>query len=1027
MRPITLTMQAFGPFAGTERINFAELGNNPLFLINGPTGSGKTSILDAICFALYGETTGAERQGNQMRCDFAPENVPTEVTLEFALGDKRYRVQRAPEQFQPKARGEGTTLRKHSASLYRIDGELELITSKTSQVKTEITQLLGLSDSQFRQVMVLPQGQFRQLLLASSTQREEIFGQLFQTDIYKRIEWALKDRASDITKRKGEFDNQIQGALQVINVENEAQLVELGCQLEPLLNQCQLAHQQTATQVTDLQQQKRQAELYIKEQNELTYQQQQLAAHQQSLPEMEALEARCNLAEKARGLALVHVQWQDAQQKTATLKTQVGHLAEQETAQQKMLAHAEEAWKEAQSQAQHRGELELQRDTLKQQKQYAMEYGQLLASQQSKQTEEVKLRSDLTRFREHLAKLEQESQQHELLIHQSKNELSLKPQWVSEQQAFSATLQLLDKIDGLAATLAQMSQQQEAQRHNVTQATAVWQQAQHRADEVELSWHRAQAAVLAAKLEPGTPCPVCGSEAHPHLAQFENAVITQEQVKQSRQLVESALSALNEQQTALAALVEAHKLHQKQHQEYQESLVTHAYQTREQVMDALNQVNGQLNRLETINLESLEQHLVTLRARCEKGAQTCQTTEQQHIGLVASLDLLSEQAQKVLETVAQLVPDTVKEQRINLAYIDAQRQNVDQALRNLEQQWQGAQQHLEQQRIAFSKVQAEHHSHITWLNQADLAENEANTHWSEALANSCFADEAEFLQTRASEESIAQWRAQLNEFGTAQIKLEQTVADLSTRVNAQPATDLITVTAQLVATQEQHQAHQAQLDHITTQWRQYQTVTEKVSAINQANQQLAEEYKVFGTLHDVASGKTGSRISLHRFVLGVLLDDVLIQASERLAKMSRGRYLLQRKLDGFKGVAGRGLDLMVEDSYTGKTRDVATLSGGESFMAALALALGLSDVVQSYAGGIRLDTLFIDEGFGSLDAESLDLAIDILIELQLSGRMIGVISHVSELKEQMNQRIDIKATRTGSTLSMYSNSVVNQV
>ncbi|WP_181446200.1 SbcC/MukB-like Walker B domain-containing protein, partial [Klebsiella variicola] len=161
-----------------------------------------------------------------------------------------------------------------------------------------------------------------------------------------------------------------------------------------------------------------------------------------------------------------------------------------------------------------------------------------------------------------------------------------------------------------------------------------------------------------------------------------------------------------------------------------------------------------------------------------------------------------------------------------------------------------------------------------------------------------------------------------------------------------------------------------------------------------------------------------AKVSLHRFVLGVLLDDVLLQASQRLMKMSRGRYLLKRKEERAKGNVGSGLDLMVEDSYSGKWRDVATLSGGESFMAALSLALGLSDVVQAYSGGIRLDTLFIDEGFGSLDPESLDLAIQTLIDLQQGGRTIGIISHVTELKEQIGLRLDVLATRMGSTLRL---------
>jgi exonuclease SbcC len=195
-----------------------------------------------------------------------------------------------------------------------------------------------------------------------------------------------------------------------------------------------------------------------------------------------------------------------------------------------------------------------------------------------------------------------------------------------------------------------------------------------------------------------------------------------------------------------------------------------------------------------------------------------------------------------------------------------------------------------------------------------------------------------------------------------------------------------------------------------------QGVKTKLTKAHEKNAELEAQYRIYGTLSDVANGQTGNRISLQRFVLSVLLDDVLIQASQRLHIMSNGRYQLVRKEDRARGNRASGLDLEVGDSYTGKNRPVATLSGGESFTAALSLALGLSDVVQSYAGGIKLDTLFIDEGFGSLDPESLDLAIRTLIDLQATGRMIGIISHVSELKEQMALRLDIISSKNGSSI-----------
>ncbi|HCL22941.1 MAG TPA: SMC family ATPase, partial [Halomonas sp.] len=229
----------------------------------------------------------------------------------------------------------------------------------------------------------------------------------------------------------------------------------------------------------------------------------------------------------------------------------------------------------------------------------------------------------------------------------------------------------------------------------------------------------------------------------------------------------------------------------------------------------------------------------------------------------------------------------------------------------------------------------------------------------------------------------------------------------------------------VAALNAQAESAQAQENSQLEAWRQLdgrlatlQNIHQKLAAAHASQAELEAQYQLWGTLSDVANGRTGHRISLQRFVLGVLLDDVLIQASERLVRMSRGRYQLVRREAPSKGNKASGLELDVADTYTGKNRPVATLSGGESFMAALSLALGLSDVVQAYAGGIQLDTLFIDEGFGSLDQDALDQAIAMLSELQMSGRMIGIISHVSELKEQMPVRIEVSASRHGSSVAV---------
>jgi exonuclease SbcC len=273
-----------------------------------------------------------------------------------------------------------------------------------------------------------------------------------------------------------------------------------------------------------------------------------------------------------------------------------------------------------------------------------------------------------------------------------------------------------------------------------------------------------------------------------------------------------------------------------------------------------------------------------------------------------------------------------------------------------------------------------------------------------------------FHQSLIGEDEQQVLKEEIDNFRTALASLKGAVEQLRTDLAEQTQPDMDKLEFELTEKSDLFKSFDEIWRKLQERSNQLQAIKLKLAKAHEKNAELEAQYAVYGTLSEVANGQTGNKISLQRFVLSVLLDDVLIQASQRLYMMSNGRYQLVRKEDRAKGNKASGLDLEVEDGYTGKNRSVATLSGGESFMAALSLALGLSDVVQSYAGGIKLDTLFIDEGFGSLDPESLDLAIRTLIDLQASGRMIGIISHVSELKEQMALRIDVMSSKNGSSI-----------
>ncbi|MDF4800321.1 SMC family ATPase, partial [Vibrio parahaemolyticus] len=432
----------------------------------------------------------------------------------------------------------------------------------------------------------------------------------------------------------------------------------------------------------------------------------------------------------------------------------------------------------------------------------------------------------------------------------------------------------------------------------------------------------------------------------------------------------------------------------------------------------IHQLNERLQHLNAINIAQLEQSVNELNQRCLVGEGKINDLQNQ---MAANESTIKANRQQLAKLTASL-----GDKYTSLEQLENDLTQIHKQIVELNNGLESAQVQLQKAVLAKSNVDSRLTTHQQWLLEANSRLEDAKTEWESALKTSAFADEAHFLQSKVSEQQTQTWQQEIDNFKQTQIQLEQTLADLNQALKAVDKPNLEALNVSLSTAQNSYLEIRNHLDSTRSLFEGLEKVRNEISNLHDKNRKLEEEYKVFGTLYDVASGKTGSRISLHRFVLGVLLDDVLIQASQRLSLMSKGRYILARKTEGFKGAAGRGLDLVVEDGYTGKMRDVATLSGGESFMAALALALGLSDVVQSYSGGIRLDTLFIDEGFGSLDPESLDLAIQTLVDLQQTGRMIGVISHVSELKEQMALRIDVEPSRFGSTVSVKSQMLISK-
>lgn len=1011
MRPLILNMSAFGPFVSTQEVDFSALGTNPLFLINGPTGAGKTTILDAICFALYGKTTGDEREGSQMRCDVADDNLLTEVTFSFSLGDMQYRIRRVPEQDRAKKSGEGFTVQKPEAQLYRIDKdgtEHLLVASKVSDATAEIEQLTGLDADQFRQVMVLPQGKFRELLMADSKDREKIFSKLFQTHIYRRIEDKLKFQASAIKNDVKEQRARRDGIMQNIALGSDEALNAELAELTPKLAQALESKDQAKLALIEINKQFESAKLLISD-----------FEAQDKLTQTAAL-----LAEQKAGIEQCQYRvenGQKAQQIKPVLDVSLARESEVVQAQgvvtqaQSAKQRSEQALTLAQAKFNTLGEEE---QRLQQAQSEEMKLTQLVPQIQGlddlqkalnqanislKQAKKKGIKGKAT-----LESLSADKQGAELQLPQLEQQAT---EQVKAQQGLTAHCDTVERYQQwqLASANAEKTQQELLQTEEKGKQLRLDAKEREEAyGQLQLIWYRGQASVLAQKLNPGEPCPVCGSAEHPNPAYSEHALPSEEDLESSKQACETAKEVLSQVIADYKGLNAQRQEQVKLRDEYQQRLGEWASHPLVWLQSHQQQLQGQVEQANTAaqTLTKLRQQIQDWQSK-ERELQT---------QLEAERELFQQQQSRVASLQGQLdqASAAIPEQYLSLDALNSAIKQVqsDQAVlqQTIKTIRQSHTQALEQDAAHVAALAAAQSSLSLTKSLSDKAQADLLSH----LDAAGFNDKQTLIQALLSSEELKRISDEITQYQQAYIANRTSLTQVNEKLSGQVKPELTDVEARLVATQSEQQEAEHSWQALQSRVTQLTQTQKQLKDADAKAKKLEDEYAIIGTLSDVANGQTGNKISLQRFVLSVLLDDVLLEASHRLQLMSKGRYRLIRKENRSKGNKASGLELEVEDAYTSKVRPVATLSGGESFMAALSMALGLSDVVQAYAGGIKLDTLFIDEGFGSLDQDSLDLAIRTLMDLQSAGRMIGVISHVSEMKEQIGTRIDIIKTANGS-------------
>lgn len=529
-----------------------------------------------------------------------------------------------------------------------------------------------------------------------------------------------------------------------------------------------------------------------------------------------------------------------------------------------------------------------------------------------------------------------------------------------------------------------------------------------KSQETQMVWHQGQAALLAGQLSHGSPCSVCGSTQHPNPAQSLQVIPSQQGVQALQQQESYAYGLVEKAREYYKGLSLKHKEQLKIGEDLKISLGDQAQLSLEALQ--LQFKNTQKTLVEASQahekLKSLRDTVQTSQQQQQQLHEQLQRLQSQLLAVKQELSSLEGQCQQTQNSIPRQYQDlSVLDLAIN--HLEEDIQKNKQAIQEIHEQFNLAQQNLAAASAQLVNTKQNLENYLQYQQQA-------HKQLSVALEEAGIENESILLESVLPVEQFENLKESITQFEQKCITVNAQILQLSQQLQNVAPPDLDKLQEQVIKAKMLQQHKEEEFTQLHGRFNLLTHTQSQLQEAQEQGQDLEKEYAVVGTLSDVANGHTGKKISLQRFVLSVLLDDVLVSASQRLNLMSKGRYQLLRKEDKAKGNKASGLELEVEDAYTSKVRSVATLSGGESFMAALSMALGVSDVVQAYAGGIKLETLFIDEGFGSLDQESLDLAIRTLVDLQASGRMVGVISHVSEMKEQIATRIDITKTSMGS-------------
>ena len=1047
MKPLRLEMTAFGPYPKEVILDFAVLANQSMFLITGPTGAGKTSILDAIVYALYGQTSGGLRDGSDMRSDYADATTPTSVLFEFQVGDHRYRMERTPKQELQKKRGTGTRTVLATASISEwIDDEWKLLTTKAQEIRDYVQQIIGFRVDQFLQVVLLPQGDFRKLLVAPTSEREVLLHTIFKTSVYKRMQDLLKEELAESTVGIQDTLQKVEFLLSTYTVDTLQDLVALleeerKCLIEREGERKEKQHQYESLQATYVKHENYANLLARKEQYSKA-----LASHKEGEKEHIALGEAIDRWERLEKIRIPLNQYEKLQVSFNTNKEKLDIL---ETSLQSVAILL-------QSLDCKHDQLEMQADTYAKQQEL---YHQLQALQQEVERHGELLEKRTALDMDQLQKVQQQSEVQETLAtsqtnidiqRQSLGEINLKLQsYTSLGEEKLCTSELRSWWDSLKGTVNKLQtawdarnlhSQQLDKAHHVCKT----REGLYHHNEQLLRQHQAYEVSL--QVEDDTPCPVCGSLEHPQLAQAPSEDIVRETVDRLRQEFQASQTQVATIETKLAhsdeevkrydkewnrlcemypkvteeiqriSLVNLGKMLQKGSDTVSIKSVLDRIHSWQDIVDeteidrAFKEIQKELVNAEKDKIE-LETKLSTLQTALQAEEANFHGKQLELTTLVGQMETINQdvlhltsEIHRIEKSIAPFTVETytteVKELADSLKRYEVDRKEVGEG----RQKYQKKKVALTAEVGTLKEQQDRMAQDIEFLGKYIEQVLEA-----ESLTIDTFKQESYAF------DELPVWKETFSAYHNESLRLTSLLEGVQQDLASYAKVPEEIRKESVESLQQELKNLGEVIGTLKSQVTAKEKTIQEIAKLEADTKELSDRRAFIFGLTDLANGgDTGMKgVSFERYVLGAILEEVLSAANLRLHDMSRGRYRLERSVEE-GGRGARGLDISVFDAYTGASRPANTLSGGETFLASLGLAMGLADVIQSYAGGIHLDTMFIDEGFGTLDPDTLDVAMETLVALQSQGRLVGIISHVPELQQQIGAHLVVTKTDEGS-------------